>query len=1313
MKKVVLIGVMIFLSVFGFSQSGNYQLPKVVPPSPAEQNFLRYGDIPVDISTGVPSIGVPLYTVTSRKLQFPISASYHASGIKVGDKASVIGLGWVLNINGNFSFTILGGFNRFDTVNRVTHKSKDAFNYARDIMDVTEFINLVELERDSRDWQPERFSFTLPTGLSGTFRYNYITGELLKLPFGSYKVQRFFGIYPPFTDTCTTGFAITDDKGDVYTYGFLPGFNTLFGPHPMNILSIISADKTDTIRFVYKQGVYNTYEQAAFGAVLDVGDDAVGLDGWPPTYQPTATLSRMTNRSTTKEPILDSIITTNEIVKIISVADRADMAWHQGRYRTTKLEIFKRFKGDKLKEIKFAQSYFGSSGNNNQRLRLDSIEMKGSIGVISERYKFDYETAIQLPPRPEDDTTASTPCSEDYWGYFNNTSSYYNIPQEFITIDTFVSTYTGFKTPIPIDAGTNRNPDHNYAKAALIKSITYPTGGRTVFDFEPNWALDAYAYPGQSPLSGFVGGFRVHQIKNYSDPTTLVETKTYKYSPGITRTITSDLYVYQQRVYKEVLSNGDFWKTSADHTIYTSNSFLPLQYDHGPPVFYEKVTEYIGDTVNNAGKTEYVYLWPIATIHASSDHPRFQNPYEQDRGSYTPLLSQKIEYRKEGSQFLPVKKMINTYSTYKNSYFPTGMHFVHTSSYPTGYGLEPSSFGFYDNIHYSTLGTKNYYRVFDLSATQAVDKLTQSETTVYSNSDTTKKLLETSFFIYDTLTHLQLKEQRLIGSKGDTLKTKFKYPVDYAGTAVYDSMVARNIISATVEQSQYKNNDFLQSSRTHFYPWSSTLIAPQTVESKTLTNSAETRLRFHGYDSKANTLSVSKENDTKISYIWGYNQTLPVAEVVNAASNEIFFEGFEEAGTWDSPAVLDAEKPHTGKYSGRITNATSGESICHSTKWLTISPAAPAKYKYSGWIFSNGPQVEIILFMKRNGESGYYSYIDNITTTVTGKWVYLEKEFIVPADVTQLNLRIDNNSTGTVWYDDIRLHPAAAVMVTYTYMPLVGITSRSDGNSRPMHYEYDAFNRLTLIRNQDNYIVKKICYNYAGQPEDCFTYYSVAKSGNFTRNNCANGGTGGTVTYTVAAGTYSSSTSQAAADALAQNDVNTNGQAYANANATCTFYNTTVNNYFTRNNCGSGYIGSSVFYQIAANTYSSTVSQAAANQLAFDALNTNGQANANTNGTCTAAVGINVSNYAAPSGCYMVEFHNTSTFELFYFYISSTGTLGYIPPGTYDIGFYEMSSCDGVSRTFSVCSASITNTGGAYFTNQTINSSTCYSISVQ
>jgi hypothetical protein len=78
--------------------------------------------------------------------------------------------------------------------------------------------------------------------------------------------------------------------------------------------------------------------------------------------------------------------------------------------------------------------------------------------------------------------------------------------------------------------------------------------------------------------------------------------------------------------------------------------------------------------------------------------------------------------------------------------------------------------------------------------------------------------------------------------------------------------------------------------------------------------------------------------------------------------------------------------------------------------------------------------------------------------------------------------------------------------------------------------------------------VKEFTYNYALK---CPVYYSPLMSQTFTRNDCPPGYYGSDVIYTVPANTYQSTVSPEYVIYLAQNDINTNGQAYANANGSC------------------------------------------------------------------------------------------------------------------------------------------------------------------
>src|SRR5690606_908970 len=82
-----------------------------------------------------------------------------------------------------------------------------------------------------------------------------------------------------------------------------------------------------------------------------------------------------------------------------------------------------------------------------------------------------------------------------------------------------------------------------------------------------------------------------------------------------------------------------------------------------------------------------------------------------------------------------------------------------------------------------------------------------------------------------------------------------------------------------------------------------------------------------------------------------------------------------------------------------------------------------------------------------------------------------------------------------------------AQVLTYTYKPLVGVTSETDARGRTTYYEYDNHGRLHLMKDHEDKILKMICYNYAGQPEDCGppVFYSNIRSAAFQRNNCGTG----------------------------------------------------------------------------------------------------------------------------------------------------------------------------------------------------------------
>lgn len=75
-------------------------IPTTVPLAPTAASLGIYGSMPVGHYNGLPNITIPLYEIDLDGKKIPISLSYHASGVKVAQDASWVGLGWALNAGG-------------------------------------------------------------------------------------------------------------------------------------------------------------------------------------------------------------------------------------------------------------------------------------------------------------------------------------------------------------------------------------------------------------------------------------------------------------------------------------------------------------------------------------------------------------------------------------------------------------------------------------------------------------------------------------------------------------------------------------------------------------------------------------------------------------------------------------------------------------------------------------------------------------------------------------------------------------------------------------------------------------------------------------------------------------------------------------------------------------------------------------------------------------------------------------------------------------------------------------------------------------
>lgn len=83
--------------------------PTVTPKSPEASAFQKYVETEINEYTGNPAISIPLYTLSYKGIEVPLSLTYDGGGIQVSQEASWVGLGWSLNVGGCINYVCQGG----------------------------------------------------------------------------------------------------------------------------------------------------------------------------------------------------------------------------------------------------------------------------------------------------------------------------------------------------------------------------------------------------------------------------------------------------------------------------------------------------------------------------------------------------------------------------------------------------------------------------------------------------------------------------------------------------------------------------------------------------------------------------------------------------------------------------------------------------------------------------------------------------------------------------------------------------------------------------------------------------------------------------------------------------------------------------------------------------------------------------------------------------------------------------------------------------------------------------------------------------
>jgi hypothetical protein len=1127
-------------NVFGqTTPSMTTDISSVLKPAPNAASLGKFFETPVSLYTGIPEINIPLTSIQEGEISLPVSLSYHAGGIKVDEVASSAGLGWSLNAGGVITRSTRGLPDNIPSFKMET--GSNIYRFMHGLFTNTEIMDYVLGIHDGLK-DSESDIYYVNVGSIGCKFYIDTAGKFVTMPRSAnikieYGTGGFHwvitdgkGIVYKFGQKETThtlnsaqvnsgGFnetgtidvpstwyvsEIEDTKGNKVTFDYTTSFVYVsnYGTQTVSVpvnnpTQDINCQSDRTVSYSFSTTDQKRISKIAFpeGSV-QFGYDDVGRTDLP----------------------------GDNALKYISIYDNKNTQLKRYRLYTSYVSS----SGVGSSSINLSDAHFST------RLQLDSLQEESGANFINP-YVFYYNPTL-LPSR-----NAYAQDDWGYANGINNTSPVFvpNYPAnnadkridptfaiaasltsiKFPTggaVDyeyegnRFATTNIDFADKYAADLGVASLMGDNVSNAMTTSfSITNAMlAGRTIMNLKAKITYDENVdrnlynidywitkpdnstisltsvtsqsfqlEPGNYQLSVMITtdlhtpiyfqidltgknlpvlitegqqqfveingpGLRVKKItKNFS---TGSEVLRYEYSKanGLSSGQLSTLPEYTRPLtyYFEMLVGNSTIMGVCSCTVYSSTTNYPLINTRSSFVNYSRVTEYTDNTASQNGKTVYRF----------TNHDEYDDYNTQPIFPYVPVTSRDWKRGKELSKEIYKSTTANTFTVlnrkgykYQESRDTTqrqsiGIKVGQTTDYRIALATR--------NLRYNGLVAQPY-NLYSDAFNMVADTLT-----VYD--DPTMPLKDVKTYVYSDKNY-QLKEVHQFNSDGAETVKKFYYPIDYVpnrgSSTLLDNMLKRHITDIPIEQITTRQKPggpvTLTSATLNKYDYFYNTLSGKNqfvlkyvydndlndVNTSAMYDFINTPSRYRekgryvNFNAKGAPASVVQNEVQTTAYVWGYNDLYPIAAVGNAASNNIFHENFE--GGNGNSALNDSR---TGTYSK--TNAYS--------KSLTGLDAG----------------AYILSYWKKAG----------------GLWTMQKQTVTVSGGTYNISIAVASGER----LDDVCFYPATAQMKTFTYGPMVGMTSMTDEKGETTYYEYDSFQRLKNVRDKDQNLLKSYDYHY-------------------------------------------------------------------------------------------------------------------------------------------------------------------------------------------------------------------------------------------
>ncbi len=888
------------------------------PPSPTAYALTQFAAQQPALYTGTANISIPLHTMDFDGWSLPISLSYHAAGIRTNQEATEVGLGWSLSSTAVISRRIKKGNDFFNEPN----KDPGYINDTRSVEDLlTDFKNWDNLTPNQKrtihlnldagwyDSEPDIFDYNF-FGYQGSFVLSKKTQPSDPITVRKLKKDAVIVTYyedvnnlPYFTIETPDGFKGTFDIKERTTN--LAGYQPQIGGGPydgqyIDLQTIINRGNLSTITGWYVSKIESPKgNQMLFAYNISSSQESDHVSVGSPSFSEVRTNEPGAgigfSRLVTEHVYQTSISVAGELSVTFTTEDREDLRKNfiyptqftsngQKPKRYTAIHVEGQNAASNYeKDITFGQSYFNleylldESTNNSTgepakygwlRSRLDYVT------VDDQTHRFFYNLGQSGIP-------SKFTRGIDHFGFYNGKDEndwVFGVRLRTLSdlCSAFPNNFNKYYYPAP-----SRLVDIAYGIAGSLRKVQYPTGGHSIFEYEPhdyhvegslninNYTPEALNINGASGTAT-AGGLRIKEIATYEQDGVLATKKNFEYKDSqnsTTGVLLTPFGFYNENM--ELDLNNDGVPETCTYQWFSFSTTAGQNTAEGKLIGYDRVTEESVGENGESFKTDYFFTNIPTQRLGTNDSLAPYEPKNYKNGKLEQLIS---------GNDLGVGVQIKGYGLYEN--FNEVVSGLGYTSKPQG------NFTWYTFHPYELpIGFAEIDSVRTLTETGPQDVVSVVE--------------------YDFNAIGQKKAEESRNSEDELLRTVYKRLADFphnasgcptatnSTTCMYDALSDQNIANPILEKISYVDNTVVSATGYRYDVELGNVVLREVLQYEKSSSGHtasvngfefpgyRSKVVYDQYDAEGNVLQYTLTNGSTTSFIWGYDNEYPIVKGEN------------------------------------------------------------------------------------------------------------------------------------------------------------------------------------------------------------------------------------------------------------------------------------------------------------------------------------------------------------------------------------------------------------------------------------------------